>query len=80
VAGPRRRLTRRLRERLGREGVAQPVLHVAARYGVSPATVRRAVAAHTASRHAARPSGTVLRLGAGRLLGAARPSLRDRAA
>ena len=46
VAGPRRRLTRRLRERLGREGIGRPVAHVATQYGVSPATVRRAVRAH----------------------------------
>ena len=61
VAGPRRRLTRRLHERLGREGVALPVKHVAVRYHVSPATVRRAVEAHAAVQ-TAQPGGTVRRL------------------
>ena len=63
IAGPRRRLTCRLRERLGREGVDQPVAHVAARYGISPATVRRAVEAHAEALQAARPVRTVRRLG-----------------
>src|SRR5437762_2219223 len=54
VAGTRQRLTTRLRQRLGHEGVRQPVAHVAVRYGVSPTTVRRAVQRHAADagRHA----------------------------
>ena len=49
VCGARRRLTRRLRARLGREGSRQPVAHVAATYGLSPTTVQRAVAEHAAT-------------------------------
>jgi transposase len=43
VGGWRRRTTARLRARLGEAGSRQPVQHVAARYGVSPTTVERAV-------------------------------------
>ena len=63
VAGPRRRLTTRLRERLGGEGVRQPVAHVADRYGVSPATVRRAVRSHAQAVLRRQPIGEVQRLG-----------------
>lgn len=63
VCGTRRRLTRRLRTRLGREGCGQPVAHIATRYGVSPATVRRAVTEHAAALEADRPPSTLRRLG-----------------
>jgi len=63
VAGPRRRLTARLRERLGREGVRQPVAHVADGYGVSPTTVRRAVQDHATTAFERRPIGEVQHLG-----------------
>jgi len=63
VAGPRRRLTTRFRERLGREGVRQPVAHVADRYEVSPTTVRRAVQRHATAELSRRPIGVVQRLG-----------------
>ncbi len=63
VAGPRRRLTTRLRERLGREGVGQPVAHVADRYKVSPTTVRRAVQLHATAELSRQPLGEVQRVG-----------------
>lgn len=44
ICGPRRRLTCRLRAGLGGACQDQPVAHVAARFGVSPTTVRRALA------------------------------------
>jgi len=44
TCGRRRRLTYRLRTRLGRESVHQTVKQVACSYGVSPTTVRRAQA------------------------------------
>jgi transposase len=42
ICGEKRRLTCRLRERLGRECRDRPVEHLAREYGVSPTTVRRA--------------------------------------
>jgi transposase len=42
ICGPRRRLTCRLRERLGQECRDRPVEHLAQEFGVSPTTVRRA--------------------------------------
>ena len=62
VCGTRRRLTRRLRARLAREGSRQPVAHVAATYGLSPTTVQRAVAEHGATVLGA-PPPTLQRLG-----------------
>jgi transposase len=43
VCGARKRLTRRLRERVGQAAGQAPVAHVANRYGVSEATVRQAL-------------------------------------
>jgi transposase len=63
VAGPRRRLTARLRERLGQEAVRQPVAHIAERYGVSPTTMRRAVLDHATARLRQQPHAAVTRLG-----------------
>jgi transposase len=63
ICGWRRRLTRRLRDRLGREGCRQPVAAVATTYAVSPATVRRAVTDHATARQAAQPLPSVRRLG-----------------
>lgn len=42
ICGPRRRLTSRLRERLGDACRERPVEHLAEEFGVSPTTVRRA--------------------------------------
>ena len=63
VCGPRRRLTRRLWARLGREGGQQPVQQVATSYSVSPTTVRRAVADHAAAVLAPRTATAVPQLG-----------------
>jgi transposase len=63
VAGPRRRLTGRLRQQLGRQGCTQPVTVVAARHGVSPATVGRAVTEYAAPRLADRAATPVVQLG-----------------
>lgn len=63
VAGPRRRLTTRLRTRLGQEGVQRPVAHVADHYGVSPTTVRRAVHVHATTVLSQQPYGKVPHLG-----------------
>lgn len=62
VGGHRRRLTQRFRERLAHEAQHQTVQHVAATYGVSPTTVRRAVTEAAAQRWAA-PAPTVRKLG-----------------
>jgi transposase len=62
ICGPRRRLTRRLRVRLGRESVQQTVQQVARTYGVSPATVRWAQAEY-AEQQAAAPDPPVTQLG-----------------
>ena len=63
IAGPRRRLTYRLRQQLGREGCAQPVSTVAARYGISRTTVDGAVTEYAAPRLAARAATPVRQLG-----------------
>lgn len=63
VAGPRRRLTVRLRQTLGRAGCAQPVTTVAAAYEVSPTTVARAVTEYAAPLLAARATTPVRQLG-----------------
>jgi transposase len=55
ICGRRRRLTCRLRTRLGRESVQQTVQQVARIYGVSPATVRGAQAEYAAQHGAAAP-------------------------
>jgi transposase len=63
VCGARRRLTRRLRARLGQEGSRRPVAHVARSYGISPTTVRRAVQEYGARAVVAAAPGSVRRLG-----------------
>lgn len=52
ICGERRRLTRRLRQRLGEECRHQTVERVAQVYGVSPSTVRRSLAEVVAGREA----------------------------
>jgi transposase len=63
ICGKRRRLTRRLRERLGQESVYQTVKQVAGTYGVSPTTVRRAQAEYAAGRQAVAAAAPVTQLG-----------------
>jgi transposase len=62
ICGRRRRLTRRLRRRLGDESVHQTVAHVAQTYGVSPTTVRGAQAEYAAEQSAP-TDGPVTQLG-----------------
>jgi transposase len=62
IGGTRRRLTRRLRERLGEESVHQTVQQVARTYEVSPTTVRRAQAEY-AQHHAPSAAEPVVQLG-----------------
>ena len=62
TCGRRRRLTRRLRTRLGRESVHQTVQQVARSYGVSPATVRWAQAEY-AEQHAEAAPAALTQLG-----------------
>jgi transposase len=63
ICGARRRLTRRLRTRLGGDGSRQPVAHVAAASGVSPTTVQRAVTEHAATLGVGAAPGSLRRLG-----------------
>jgi len=56
TCGRRRRLTRRLRTRLGRDSVHQTVQQVARSYGVSPATVRWAQAEYAEQQVEAAPA------------------------
>lgn len=63
ICGVRRRLTRRLRARLGRESQERTVEQVAASYGVSPTTVRWAQGEYADEQQAAEPPAPVHRLG-----------------
>jgi transposase len=62
ICGRRRRLTCRLRTRLGRESIHQTVQQVARSYGVSPATVRRAQAEY-ATQHGETAAASLTQLG-----------------
>jgi transposase len=63
VCGTRRRLTRRLRARLGHDGSRRPVAHVATTYGVSATTVQRAITEHAATTTHVTAPAIVQRLG-----------------
>lgn len=63
VCGTRRRLTQRLRARLGRESQERTVEQVAASYGVSPTTVRGAQVEFASAQAGAEKAGAIARLG-----------------